>query len=108
METDGLRTPRGPFSMLTSIVLLPGSSAGSVGPEGRSEQLLRIGVPRLPEYPGGGPGLDDLPALHDRQLVAEGLEHLEVVADEDVAQAVLGLELLQELDDLELDCPVER
>ena len=63
---------------------------------------------RVPEDPRRGPRLDDLAALHDRQLVAERLQHLEVVADEYVAQDVLGLKLLQELDDLELDGPVER
>ena len=46
--------------------------------------------------------------LHDHDAVAEGADDLEVVGDEQVAEALLVLQLAQELDDLRLHREVER
>jgi hypothetical protein len=51
--------------------------------------------------------LGDAPQVHDRHPVADVLHHAHVVGDEDVRQAQLALEVLQEVQDLCLDRDVE-
>ncbi|MOA52883.1 hypothetical protein D3C78_1762530 [compost metagenome] len=52
--------------------------------------------------------LNDLPALHDDDAVAERANHFQVVGDEQVAQAPLILQLAQQIDDLRLHGKIER
>src|SRR4051812_44525549 len=52
--------------------------------------------------------LDDLAEVHHRDAVADVPHDAEVVGDEDDRQAELGLQLLEQVDDLRLDRDVER
>jgi len=52
--------------------------------------------------------LDDLPEIHHCDLVAEMLDHAEIVRDEDIGQAALALQPFQQIQDLGLDRDVER
>ncbi len=51
--------------------------------------------------------LDDLAEVHDRDPVADVLDHAHVVGDEQIGQAKFGLELLELVQDLGLDRDVE-
>ncbi len=53
------------------------------------------------------PILHDMPEVHDRQDVANILDHIEIVSDEKVAKPQFLLEAVQEVDDLGLDGNVE-
>ena len=65
--------------------------------------MLRIAVDRLDRAQ-----LDDLAEIHDQHAVAEVLHDVEVVADEDVGEIELRLEVDQHVQDLRLDRLVER
>ena len=52
--------------------------------------------------------LHDLAQVHDRHTVADVLDDPQVVRDEEVGQAELLLQVLQQVDDLRLDRDVER
>ena len=52
--------------------------------------------------------LDDLAEVHHRDAVGDVADDGEIVRDEQVRQAELGLELLHQVDDLRLDGDVER
>ena len=52
--------------------------------------------------------LGDPAEVHDRDPVADVLDDAHVVGDEDVGQAELALELLEQVQDLRLDRHVER
>ena len=67
-----------------------------VGVLGRLEQLAAVGQ------------LGHLAQVHDRDPVADVLDHAHVVGDEQVRQAELALELLEQVQDLGLDRHVER
>ncbi len=74
----------------------------------RREQGLRVGVlgvlvERLPVR-----DLDDLAQIHHGHPVGDVAHHREVVGHEQVGQPELGLELLQQVDDLGLDRDVQR
>ena len=56
----------------------------------------------------GGPDLDDLAEVHDRDPVAEELRRREVVGDVDVGEVELVLELDHQLEDLRPDAHVEH
>ena len=61
-----------------------------------SEDRARVGV------------FDDAAEIHDGDLVADVLDHAEVVRDEDVAQLELLAQVFQQVDDLGLDGHVQR
>ena len=52
--------------------------------------------------------LGDPAEVHDRDPVADVLDDAHVVGDEDIGQAQLALELLEQVEDLRLDRHVER
>ncbi|BBK40999.1 hypothetical protein STVA_10190 [Allostella vacuolata] len=52
--------------------------------------------------------LDDAAEVHDRDALAHLADHGQVVADEEVGEAVPGAQLGQEVQDLRLDRHVER
>src|SRR5580704_3587849 len=74
----------------------------------RREQRLRIGMLRIAVDRLDRPQLDDLAEIHHQHAVAEILHDVEVVADEEVGQAELGLEIDQHVQHLRLDRLVER
>ena len=51
--------------------------------------------------------LDERAEVHDRDPVADVLDHAHVVGDEQVGQAELALEAAQQVEDLGLDRDVE-
>ena len=92
----------GPLTILTAPV--------SVALRSRAGGEQRLGVFGLGPLEDrlGGPGLHhEAVAQHDH-LVAERADDLEVVADEEIGEAVPRLERAQEVDDLGLDRHVER
>ena len=56
----------------------------------------------------GGAGFDELAVLHHRDLVRQVLDDAEVVRDEEIGDAELLLQLLQQVEDLRLHRDVER
>src|ERR1700675_189531 len=55
----------------------------------------------------GGAALHDPARAHDDQLVGQRLDDAEIVADEEVGEAVANLQLAEEIDDLGLHRYVE-
>ena len=72
------------------------------------EQSLRVLVLRICVHLFRGAVLDDLPAVHDGDLIAHPSDHREVVSDEQVGQAELDLEIFEQVQDLRLDRDVQR
>src|SRR5690606_12547468 len=91
---------------------VPGLAAqpllGGVGYGDRGEEALRVGVLGGPEDLLARAELDDLAAVHDGDAPREHLDDREVVRDEDAREAVLALQLGEQLEDLGLDRDVER
>src|SRR2546427_11552661 len=67
------------------------------------EQPLRVWMLRIQEYLLGRPGLRDLPAVHDRDLVARLRDDGEAVGAQDHGQIEFLLQLREEFEDLGLD-----
>ena len=79
-----------------------------IGQRHRSQQQLRVGMARRRVERAGRSGLDELAAIHHGDPVRDVPDHRQVVRDEEVGEAELGLEVLQQVDDLGLDRDVER
>ncbi len=52
--------------------------------------------------------LDNLPKVHDRDPVADILDHAQVVGDKNISQVAFLFELHQQVEHLRLDRNVER
>ena len=79
-----------------------------VGSDGNGRhQRLRVGMQRVAEELPPVGQLDHLAQVHHRDPVADVLDDAHVVGDEQVGQAELPLQLLQEVQDLRLDRDVE-
>ena len=89
--------------MRLALPLLRGSGIG----HGR-QQRLRVRVARALVHVVGGADLDDLAEVHHRDAVGDVAHHREVVRDEDVREAQLVLQVLEQVDDAGLDRHVER
>src|SRR6185437_4788303 len=74
----------------------------------RRDQGARVGMARVLEDLLPAALLDDAAEIHHRDAVADMLDHAEVVADHDVSQPELVLELEQQVYDLRPDRDVER
>ena len=74
----------------------------------RRQQGHGVGVRRVREQRRQIRYFDDLAEIHDSHVVAHVSDDAEVVADEDVGQAAFALQPLQKIEDLRLDCDVER
>src|SRR5581483_11505311 len=85
----------------------PGPGA-RVGLGDRREQRRGVGVERLGEKLARLGQLDDLPHVHDRDAVADVLDHAQVVGDEEVGQAESLLQLEHQVQDLRLHRDVQR
>ena len=55
-----------------------------------------------------GSGLDDLTVFHHEHLVRHGPDHVHIMCDEQIAQAPLSLQALQQAKNLFLDGHIER
>ena len=82
--------------------------ARSLDPEGRRDQRPGIVGLRALENLLRRPELDDLAVAHDDDVVGERADDLEVVADEEIGEIVLCLQVAQQVDDLRLHAHVER
>src|SRR4249920_773217 len=74
----------------------------------RREQCLRVRMHRRSVDLRARPQLDDLSQVHDRNAVGDVPHHRQVVSDEEIREAELTLELLEQVHDLRLDRDVER
>ena len=72
------------------------------------EQRARVGVRAAIEKILRSPLLDDAPQVNHRDLVAQILHHREVMADQDVAQSELVLQVFQQIEHLRLHRDVQR
>lgn len=63
---------------------------------------------RIAEELGGRGLLDNLAQIHDGDMVAYMPDHRQVVGDEDIGEAKLLLQVLQEIEDLSLNGHIER
>src|SRR5690606_39081492 len=72
-----------------------------------AEESPRIGMPSPLVQVEAGELFDDVAEVHNDDAVAEVLDDLEVMGDEDKGQAELVLEVHQEVEDLGLDGDVE-
>ena len=70
-------------------------------------RALGIRLARLAEYPGRGSPFHDRPVSHHQHLVAHRPDDPQIVADEEVGEAVAGLERAEEGHDLGLHGDVE-
>ena len=73
----------------------------------RSNKLAGVFLFRPGENFFRGAGFHNDPVLHDNDIVAEGPDHLEVVADENIGEVESLLKAFEQLQDLELDGPVQ-
>src|SRR5829696_649219 len=79
-----------------------------IGDRRRGEQRLRIGVERAREQAALVGQLDDPAEVHHRDAVAHVPHHGEIVADEQVSEAVLVLQIDEEVEHLRLHRDIER
>ena len=74
----------------------------------RRQQGLGVGMVRAVEHVVGVADLHDPTEVHHGDAVGEVSDHTEVVADEQVARALLGLQLRQQVEDCGLHGYIER
>src|SRR5215470_3743561 len=74
----------------------------------RGEQRLGVGMLGIGVQLLRRRDLDDLAQVHHGHARADVLDDGEIVRDEDVREAELGLEILEQVDDLRLDRDVQR
>ena len=72
------------------------------------QQLLRVRVLRVREDLGRCAHLDELAAFHHADTMREAAHQVEVVRDEEQRHAHLGLQLIEQRQDLRLDGDVQR
>ena len=72
------------------------------------KKRLGVGVLRVGVYLLSGGDLHDLAQVHDGDALADVPDDREIVGDEQVRHAHLGLQVLKQVDDLSLDRDVKR
>ena len=72
------------------------------GQQGPGVRVFRFGKDRVDR-----PDLDDSPQIHDGDAMADMAHNGEVVCDEDVGEAEIGLQVFEQIDDLCLNRDVE-
>ena len=85
-----------------------GPAASRIGDRHRVEQPLGVVVHGVLEDGAARTQLDDLAEVHHAHTVSDSLHHGEVVADEQVRQSHLFLQIHHQVDDLRLDRDVQR
>ena len=104
LEREGDAGPRVPSSMVGLSAASGLRDALRLG----GEQVLGVGVLRIGEHLLGAVVLLHLAVLHHIDVVGELADDGQVVGDEDHRHAVLGLEVLDQVEDLGLHGDVER
>ena len=79
-----------------------------LGQRDRRQQRLRVRVARRGEQGRLVGNLDDAPEVHHRHPRGDVLDHRQVVRDEQVRQAELALQVLQQVEHLSLHRHVQR
>lgn len=72
------------------------------------DQASRIGMAGIVHHRGGLTLFDDVAAIKQIDPIADLAQHGEIVRDEQEGQAVLGLDALEQIEDLRLHRDVER
>ena len=73
-----------------------------------ASSALRVGMLGIGEQLVGRRVLDDAPEIHDGHLDRDVPHHRQIMGDEQIGQAQLLLQVLQQVDDLALDGDIER
>ena len=84
-----------------------GDAQTRLGRQHRGEQRPRVGMARIAEERCRFRQLDHLAEVHDGDAGRDVLHHGEVVADEDVGEAKLALQVQEQVEDLRLHGDVE-
>ncbi len=79
-----------------------------IGEGDGGQQGLGIGMNRRAHQAFARRKLDDPPRAHDGDPVGHVIDDGEVVGNEQIGQPELGLQILQQVEDLRLDRDVER
>ena len=79
-----------------------------IGHRHRRQQRLGVGMQRVAEQLARRRQLDQAAGAHHGDAVGDVVDHGEVVRDEQVGEAELLLQVLQQIEDLRLDRHVER
>ncbi len=118
MVRSGAGSGRGTSSPAPRLPPACDLTAGPLGTQARcpgrilagdgGQQRPRVGVVGFVEELVDGALLHDLAQVHDRDPVGRVVHHGQVVGDEQVGQAVLLLEVLEQVDDLRLHGDVQR
>ncbi len=82
--------------------------AAPLGRGQHAEQLLRIGMHRAGKQSLARRPLDDLAGVHDGHAIGHVAGDVEVVGDQQQAHAALGLQSLEQAQDLGLDRDIQR
>ena len=85
-----------------------GNAEAGLRREHRGEQRPGVGMARRAKQRRTLGGLDDAPEIHDRDAGRDMLDDREIVADEDVGQAEVALEVEQQVENLRLHRDIER
>lgn len=85
----------------------PGPLRGRMHRRHGGQQHLGVGMLRVPANGACRSGLDHAPQVHDDDALAEVLDHCKVVGNEQVGQAVLALDVPEQVDHLGLDADIE-
>jgi hypothetical protein len=83
------------------------SALGGIGDWQGREQRLGVGVQRPGEERLGARDLDDLADIHHDDAVADVLDHAEIMADEEIGQPELLLQVAQQIECLRPDADIE-
>ena len=87
---------------------LAGAGGLGIGDRRRGQQGLGVGMLRIAPDLIAAADLDQGAEIHDGDAVGDVLDHRQVVADEEVGDAELALEVLQQVDHLGAHRHVER
>ena len=79
-----------------------------IGNRDRRQQGSRIWVARIGKEACGLSDLDDTAEIHHRDPARDVAHDAEIVRDEQIGQPELGLEVLQEVENLRLDRNIQR
>src|SRR5262249_57341317 len=79
-----------------------GDAQSGLEGENRIEQRARVGMPRIPKDGIARAGFDDAAEIHYGDLRGDVLDHREIVADEQIGEAEIVLEVHEQIENLRL------
>ena len=78
-----------------------------IGDQLGRQKRPRVVVRRIAQHLARRAGLDDLAEIHDDHPVGNGIDDIEIVADQDQAEVAAGFQAYQQVEDLGLDRHIE-